>query len=344
MTLIGRAGLTIVDPVSAANLTAVDVWADGEEGLIKVRLSIIYNDLSNQEWWRDKKEKVLGTYLILQGQTIRPAELLNFGIEPFEMRAVALERVEPAGLLQGNLPHITNNTTGLVVVSVERGNEFFRPSRPSYKVLVKNISTKNIVGYSVHTGVGQGRASYAGRGPLIAAGATHWIEHLQSADAENQGVTIAALVFEDGTFEGDELFAIRFLARLEGERIQAPHVLLMIQQALDATDADLETEFEKLESDLWKIPEAIDKAPAIELLRARFSHLDRRTIDNLYEELKGGLYEARNHALSPLGNTKRELNENRAYAGADKKQDRIKNIRAALTRIKNDFERMIARQ
>ena len=58
MTLLTRQQLTINAPRLAADLTAVDVWADGEGDAIRVRLSIIYNDLSNQEWWKDKKENV----------------------------------------------------------------------------------------------------------------------------------------------------------------------------------------------------------------------------------------------------------------------------------------------
>src|SRR5688572_21650303 len=42
MTLIRREQLKVINPQAAANITAVDIWADGEEEAVKVRLSIIY--------------------------------------------------------------------------------------------------------------------------------------------------------------------------------------------------------------------------------------------------------------------------------------------------------------
>ena len=87
MTLILRRLLRINDPNAAGEFTALDVRAEVEADAIKVTLSIIYNDLSNQEWWKDKKEKFAGSYLIRVGETVRPAELDQFGQLAFELLA-----------------------------------------------------------------------------------------------------------------------------------------------------------------------------------------------------------------------------------------------------------------
>src|SRR6478672_8627412 len=61
-TVIARRSLTIANPQAAGDLTGVDLHASPENDGMRVELWIVYNDLSNQEWWKDKKEKVVGQY------------------------------------------------------------------------------------------------------------------------------------------------------------------------------------------------------------------------------------------------------------------------------------------
>jgi hypothetical protein len=86
-TLIRRDRLKVVDPTAAGEFTAIDVNAERRADTMRVRLAVIYNDLSNQEWWKDKKEKLVGSFLIRAGETVRASELEQFGIDPFEMKA-----------------------------------------------------------------------------------------------------------------------------------------------------------------------------------------------------------------------------------------------------------------
>ncbi|HSB12299.1 MAG TPA: hypothetical protein VLM38_22620, partial [Blastocatellia bacterium] len=86
--LIRRESLKIIDPTAAGDFTAVDVQARAEGDSMTVRLSIIYNDISNQEWWKDKKERVVGTWVIQRGESVSPSELAAFGIEPFELKVI----------------------------------------------------------------------------------------------------------------------------------------------------------------------------------------------------------------------------------------------------------------
>lgn len=132
------------------------------------------------------------------------------------------------------------------------------------------------------------------------------------------------------------MFAAKFLAHGEGLRLQAPRVLAMVQQALEAPDEDLQRAVLKLESELWTLPEAIDKASALELLKSRFSDFDEAEISSAYEILKAGLYDARNQALIRLGEPKRRIQAsehsgNSAYAAEA--------LRQILLRIQKDFSR-----
>ena len=297
MTLIRRQSLNVVDAAKAAGVSAVDVWADGEDGAIRVRLSIIYNDLSDQEWWKNKKEKIAGTYLIREGESTSPARLARFGIEPFGMRVVS---ARPAELLPGQDLRITNKTKALEVVRVEK-------SLDRYVLWLRNNSIKSVVAYTLSFGNSGVSVNGSGDRPALAAGAITEEIPVGGPNIQKTGVTIAVAVFEGGEFEGEPILAVKFLARAEGIRPQAPRVLRMIGEALGADDAGLRAALDKLEADLWVMPEAVGKQAGLELLKSKFAFFEEATLGRLYEELKGGLYEARNIALAQLGDVKRRL-------------------------------------
>lgn len=348
ITLILRAQLTITNPEAAAGFTAIDVWAEGEVDTILVRLSIIYNDVSNQEWWKDKKEKIVGTYRIRKGESLRADDLAEFGIEPFEMK---VSRVKKEVFTPNEAPRIIDETGALEVVSIEKYLQ-------DYSILLKNVSGKNIVAFNLWYGSGGQSvdgASFSRGKPVIAAGEVYELNCPRCLEVETEGMRIRAVVFEDGTYAGDDHVSLRFIVKDEGVKIQSPHVLKMIEEALAASDDEIEAAFVKLEADLWQIPEAISKDNATTLLRSKYGGVDLngrrkllivdgRDLERLYEELKGGLYGARNHALSPLGDLKRQIKEEGFLSGEANKESRARTIREVMTRLKEDFERVIAGQ
>src|SRR5262249_41842945 len=109
-TLILRKSLMITDPNAAGGFTAIDVKAAPEGNAIRVTLSVIYNDVNVQEWWKNKDEKSGGSYLIREGETARASELSQFAIEPFEMKVIS---AAPVVLKPGEGPRMVNNTTAL---------------------------------------------------------------------------------------------------------------------------------------------------------------------------------------------------------------------------------------
>lgn len=322
-TLIHRNRLKVHDPSEAGEFTAIDVHAERDMDGMKVRLAVIYNDLSNQEWWKDKKEKLVGTYLIRAGETVRASELVQFGIEPFEMRAID---ARPVVLKPGEGPAIIN-APSLEVYRIEKHLD-------SYRIWLKNKSDKNIVSYTVSNSTG-GSTSYGARGRasvLIAAGGQSQQIYLHANEVESRAIRITDVIFEDGSIEGDPRVAARFNAVAEGVRIQAPSVLRMVEQTLKRDDPDLRDAFDKLEADLWMIPEAIDKPSALELLKNKFPAYDANTRSALYEELKGGLYDARNIALSEIGEARRSvqaLEEGSQFTSA------VELIRSMLVRLRD---------
>jgi len=301
-TLILRNRLKVSDANAAGEFTAIDVHAERDADGMKVRLAVIYNDLSNQEWWKDKKERLVASYLIRAGETVLASELEQFGIEPFEMSAID---AKPVVLKPGEGPRITN-APSLEVEKIERHLD-------SYRIWLKNKSDKNIVAYTVSTGRGgsirTGGMTSGRTLTVIAAGGTSAQIFLYGPEVERGGIKITDVIFEDGSIEGDPRVAAQFSAEAQGVKIQSPSVLRMIERTLKVDDSDLRDAFDKLEADLWVIPEAIDKPSALEFLKTKFPAYDERTRSALYENLKGGLYEARNIALSDIGSTRRSVQE-----------------------------------
>jgi hypothetical protein len=328
-TLIRRNSLTINDPSAAADFTAIDVRAEVEGDAMRVTLSLIYNDLSVQDLWNDRKEKLAGSYLIREGESTRPNELAAYGIEPFEMKVIGSRTV---AFKPGEGPRIINNTTALEVERLEKHLD-------SYSVWLKNRSSKDIVVYSVQSGNSGATSGVGMIGPAIAAGATSHETHMSSSEVESNGVTIALAIFSDGTFEGDAKSATKFLATREGVKAQAPHVLRMIEQTIKIEDSDLRSAFRKLEADLWVIPEAVYKPAALEFLKTRFPSQDERGLNALYEDFKGGLYDARNIALSSLGDTLRlvqDLEQRGQYASA------VESIRRTLEGLRETLGTIVS--
>lgn len=80
----------------------------------------------------------------------------------------------------------------------------------------------------------------------------------------------------------------------------------MIARALQADDGALPSALDKPEAELQRVPETMSKAEAIEMLKGKIISFDGPTVVRLYEELKRGFYEARNKALSPIADIKRQ--------------------------------------
>lgn len=329
-TFIRREQLMIIDANSAGDLTGVRLSAEYGGDAIRIKLSILYGDLSwpNREQSTNRREEAAGSYLLHEGESVRPVELTQLGIEPFELKlVVAKTRV----LNPGEEFPIVNNTTALAVERLEAHLD-------GYRLWLKNISTKNVVAYNIANGRRGISSDGRGDGPVLAAGASS--HELRLGSVDERGITISVAVFDDGTFEGDAKQAAPILAKAEGMRIQAPHVLLKIDQTLAVNDSELAAAFDKGEAELWVIPEAIDKASAIELLKARFPSLDEKTWSALYEDLKGGLYDARNIALTDMGVNRRNVRERQQRIEDDGYA--AKALRETLEHVKQTLERIVS--
>jgi hypothetical protein len=321
--LLSRNSLFIVDQEAAKDFTAVYIVGIAENEELKIRLSILYNELSEQGW-KNKQEKEIGNFTILAGNSLSPLELLKFGIEPFEIKVI---RNKPVMLKSQEYPRLFNFTNLLDVVEVEK-------SIDGYRFSFKNISNKKIIAFELWSG-----SNGWGGGGLIPGEIFEEGNSFAAPDIEKYGLTLKMILFEDRTYEGDAKSATRYFARWEGEAVQAAKLLPMIERALQVSDAELPEVFDTLEAQLWKMQEAMDKSSALEFLKIKYSNFDDKTISMLYEEFKGGFYSARNAALGPMGAGKRQLQEQgEKYLEGDK----IRLIRHTLSQAKSYLEKLVS--
>lgn len=336
-TLLRRQDLTIVNERLAKGVTAVDFGAQPQGDAIHLRLSIIYNDISNQEWWKEKQETPLKTYTVREGETLRAQELEAFGIAPFEITVIS---VKPVKLRPGIDVPIDNRTQSLVVEGIVKHLDH-------YTVQLKNLSGKRLRSYYVMYNITpHGGSGIGADGTLsdLAGAATPDRREVElrfhDDDLEKRGIVIRMAMFEDWTWEGEERDVLPLLAKREGARRQAPNALAMLTEFLRLSDDQLVEGFAALESSFWQMPEAISKAAAVELLKERFPALDERRISELYEHLKAGLYEARNVTLRQLGNFK-QIVEGMQVRQLDGKEQ-AQRIRERVEDIKAQYERILA--
>ena len=326
IVIVHRNELIVSDAEKAGDFTAVYVKAELDGDVVKVTLSIIYNDLSDREWVLHKRETPAGFYELHDDESVRPVELSQFGIAPFELKLI---NAKGRPVKPGEGPRIINKTTSLQVEKVEMHMD-------GYHLWLRNTSDKSVTAFTM-TGRNRGvtAASEIGH-PIIVPGKTH---EVRPGSIPGDEITISLALFEDGSFEGDSEQGLRLAANAEGMRIEAPSVLRRIEQVLMIDDGEFTAAFDKLEAELWLISEAIDKQSAIDLLRIEQPSLDDKRLSELYEDLKGGLYDARNLALREMGNDRRNA-KNRF-----KDEDILstaKYLRETLERVKQSLERIVS--
>jgi len=120
---------------------------------------------------------------------------------------------------------------------------------PSYRIILRNQSNKNIVALGVDVVAGGTvQLTSKPRGidgqPLIATGKEYWLTVAAPNRAQqtsggyepttpaDQQIQVKAAVFDDGTYEGDAETAIVVRGYLAGEKMELPRLIPLLENAL----------------------------------------------------------------------------------------------------------------
>jgi hypothetical protein len=215
-------------------VSAVNIVSRLEGDAIRVNVSVIRG-----------KEEFVAEYTMRENEKIVVRDLTKFGIEPFEIRAVGLT------LGASDLPLIVNRSNSLTVERLEPVDSEI----PSLKLILANNSEKAVSAFSYKVTVnGQLRLSGKPEGMdgkiLIKPGEPFEAiipnAHLGVKDSEgrtvslepNKTLTISAVVFEDGSFEGDDAEAARFLVIKFARKIQTKKIIALLEKTTE-TDSSL---------------------------------------------------------------------------------------------------------
>ncbi len=241
-------------PAGAQQVEAVRVLSRVEGDAVRV----IVSTLSGRKALEN--EQRVGTYLIRETEKISIDELRLFGIEPFEIKLI---RVNPN--IAPVPPLILKGVESVVVVNAMAKET----TLPSYRIILRNQSNKNIVALGVDVVAG-GKVQITSkpRGidgqPLIATGKEYWLHIAAPNRAQptpggyvptspsDQQIQIKAAVFDDGTFEGDAEAAAAVRGYQAGEKMELPRLIPLLENALNS-NADLTEGLRNLESQVSSV-------------------------------------------------------------------------------------------
>src|SRR6185369_8083568 len=242
-------------PAGTQPIEAVRVISRVEGDAVRVTVSTLSGSKALEN------EQMVGTYLIRETEKISIEDLKRFGIEPFQIKLV---RVNPSIL---PVPPVILKGVESVVVISSMAKE---TTLPSYRIILRNQTNKNIIGLGVDV-VAQGRVqlSYLPRSidgqPLIPAGKEYWLTVAAPSRAQetpdgyvpssptDQQIIIKGAVFDDGTFEGDAETAFAVRGYQAGEKMVLPRLIPLLESALNSSHADLREALRNLESQVSSV-------------------------------------------------------------------------------------------
>jgi hypothetical protein len=162
---------------------------------------------------------------------------------------------------------------------------------PTYKISMKNTSTRNILGIGLDVVTGdQIQISARPQGsegePLIASGAVHDLTVRAPVRAvttpggdtpttpPNQQIQIKALIFADGTYEGDADTAAAIRGCRAGEKMELLRLLPVLEKGLTSSNSDVSEGLRNLEAQVSSL--SSDAEPSlIRDVTAEFPKLQR---------------------------------------------------------------------
>ncbi|MEO8074136.1 MAG: hypothetical protein ABI686_12935 [Acidobacteriota bacterium] len=213
---------------------AINVVSRLENSVVKVKVSVFTGQRFHD------REEFVANYEMKENDKIIVENLTKFGVEPIEISVV---KVTPAVSI---LPAALNKTASLQIMNLEPNYS----TLPSFKLKLLNTSNKSVLAFTFEIRI-NGRIELSGmpqgsdERPLIEAGNSYErtisndFQDTKLSDGEipqvknNQTIIISSVVFEDGTFEGDQLDAARYLSFSLGRQLQIQRMMPLLRQTAE---------------------------------------------------------------------------------------------------------------
>ena len=284
-------------PVRAVNIVAS---LDGEVAFVSVSVlrGVKFHD----------QETIVGKYQMRENDSISVQELELFGVEPFR---IGFKRITPP---VPNQPVVKSLAKSLEIVGIEPQTS----TLPRYKLTIHNLSDKNIAALSIKVmsgGVVEVSSMPHGQEglPLIKAGAffesnqplkTRAVRTPGGFAADTpvfQETIITAVVFEDGSYEGNPAEAAEFRAFTLGRKLALTRLLELFAGLEEAVPSEQESAAQVglFRDRVRTVSGEIDGAALAQLV-GEFPTLNRKEATNLKGAAEVALHHVRKELLDDL--------------------------------------------
>jgi hypothetical protein len=292
------AGWKPANEVSAeVSVMHIEYWLEGDGVRLEVTAYLGKSSpYSRPDEWLKLDHVQVVSRLLNVDQLISITETERVGIEPF---SVKVSRAQPWSI---GAPEIINKTEALTVTGLTE-------ERPTYTLTVRNVSHKNISGIAWY-GVTNGRNSggSAQNGALIIGAGRSFEVHQRFSFPESRpeaeteqppkrAIVIAAIVFDDGTFEGETDKCAEMAAGIAGHRIQYVRAVELLRGVSLIPGDDHAQILLKLKQDIGLFSEVPDQEVVNELVSRFATASDDTRNRRIKEEVSNSLKSAKHHLL-----------------------------------------------
>jgi len=255
---------------AAATVLKVEFWL--EQTSVRVEVQAYFGEMppSPRPPEMEKLQKLkIASRLVRVDETVIIDEVRQVGIEPFQLKVA---RAEPWSV---GPPEIINKTQALNVEGIAE-------ERPFYAVTVRNVSTKNIIAINwrgIENDRGKGGGGQRIARPILPAKLfqihqyfpvveENSSEYRPAEPPRRRQIVITAILFEDGSFEGETDDAAGLAAQSAGEGLQVSRLLPLLESELGSEPAQTATPA-KIKAEVEALADTADPAVVAALL-ARF--------------------------------------------------------------------------
>jgi hypothetical protein len=274
-------------PIEARLTRAVRIVPSVEGDAVRIVVSLLSGEKALEH------ELQIASYLIRENERISADELKQFGIEPFGIKLV---RVAPN--LTAVPPVILKGVTSIVVMNAVA----IDATLPAYKITLFNQSSKNIVGLAADIVTGDklelgGRPREPEGQPLVLAGKNYDLlmpapiraretsGGFEPATLSESQIVISAVVFDDGTYEGEAENAATIRAFRAGEKTEIPRLLATLDTAVNSQLTDVTASLLRLRMEVSSVSSDAD-SDLVQGLAAQFPQFGKPATDRFKHALE----------------------------------------------------------
>ncbi|HWS88213.1 MAG TPA: hypothetical protein VN282_14680 [Pyrinomonadaceae bacterium] len=251
---------------AADTVQAVDVSARLEDGRVSLKVGVHVG-----ERFFDRLD-VVATYTAAAGEAVEARDLERFGVEPFVFKVLRVSASDTAA------PVVVNRTQSVAAAVTD----FTPDPLPLAKLTLTNLSSKRVRAVALETTFqGRRRTSILAFNPdgkpLMEPGGTYErkigiTEGQRTGESFTpqsiDGVVVAAVLFEDYTFEGDADSAARRAMLDEGLRVQLPRLLRFVRAAHDSGGAETAEDVRRFKAAISALDDAAPQSSVDKVLNA----------------------------------------------------------------------------